>query len=139
MGLATSDRPGLTHALLCPDQRGQEGWQRMISRPEPWDSAAEKDWLLQNRTSVLHKLVTDHMIWVQSLAQFDKDVSLAATWVDSAGDEQVTAINRAFLQVHMRILRSVMRDLIDCGPEGVSLLHHVFVGQMSLRQEGEAG
>jgi hypothetical protein len=47
-----------------------------------------------DRTALLNKLCTDHLIWLQSLERFGRDASLAATWIDGEGQETKVVKNR---------------------------------------------
>jgi hypothetical protein len=73
---------------------------------------------IEDRDSLLNKVFTDHLIWEQSLEQFGRDASLAATRIDHEGQDHVVAINRAYLKAHLTIVRSLMNDLVACGAEG---------------------
>jgi len=100
-----------------------------------WGDALDRAAYRANRASLLNKTMLDHLVWVQSLEQFGKDSSLAATWIDGEGRDQVTAINQAFLTAHLRILRSVMHDLARCGPEGQLIIRDIFAGHFSMLSE----
>ena len=88
----------------------------MVFEPSWWEPTRDRAAYRVNRADLLHKLLLDHVLWVQALERFGTDASLAATWVDRDGQEQVTAINQVFLIAHLRILRSAMHDLAACGP-----------------------
>jgi hypothetical protein len=94
---------------------------------------------LENRVSFLHKVLTDQIVWEQSLRAFAKDASLAATWVDHQGMAHTVAINRAYLNAHYKIVRSLLADLRACGDSGERALRHVLALQFSLLREGEVG
>jgi hypothetical protein len=94
---------------------------------------------LENRVSFLHKVLTDQLVWEQSLRTFAKDASLAATWIDHQGMAHTVAINRAYLDAHFRIVRPLLADLRACGDAGEHALRHVLALQVSLLREGEVG
>jgi hypothetical protein len=94
---------------------------------------------IQNRAHLLNKALVDHTVWRQSLEQFGRDASLAATWVDHEGQDHVVAINRAYLKAHLTIVRSLMNDLIACGPEGKRVVQNIFSLQVSMLDEEETG
>jgi hypothetical protein len=96
-----------------------------------FDLAAYRD----NRAALLDKAVCDHLVWTQSLAACGNDASLAATWFDLEGNQHTTAVNEAFLQVHLRIVRSLMKDLTRCGPEGRLMVRDIFAGNFGLLRE----
>src|SRR5688572_30621926 len=89
----------------------------MSDRFDQPDVAAMPDYIA-NRATLLNKVFTDHVIWEQSLRAFGRDASLAATWVDQEGVEQVFAINRVYLDAHFKILRSLLAGLAACGAGG---------------------
>ena len=89
----------------------------------------------ENRAALMNKLMLDHVLWVQSLEHSSKVSSLTATWIDGDGQDHVTAINQAFLTAHLRILRSVMRDLAHCGAEGQVIIRDIFADHFSLLRE----
>jgi hypothetical protein len=82
-----------------------------------WSGGSRREEALRafiaDRTALLTKLCTDHLMWLQSLERCGRDASLAATWIDGEGQDHVVAINRAFLQAHRHIIRPVMADLYD--------------------------
>jgi hypothetical protein len=92
---------------------------------------------IQNRAHLLHKALSDHTVWRQSLEQFGRDASLAATWVDHDGQDHVVAINRAYLKAHLTIVRSLMNDLIACGAEGKRVVQSIISLQVSMLEEEE--
>ena len=97
----------------------------------------EMQGFIENRASLLNKVFTDHVIWEQSLQAFGKDASLAATWIDHTGEEHVFAINRVYLQAHLKIVRSLMNDLIACGTEGKKAVQSIISLQVSMFEEEE--
>jgi hypothetical protein len=94
---------------------------------------------IQNRAHLLNKALVDHTVWRQSIEQFGRDASLAATWVDHEGQDHVVAINRAYLKAHLTIVRSLMNDLIACGPEGKKIVQSIISLQVSMLEEEETG
>jgi hypothetical protein len=94
---------------------------------------------IQNRATLLNKALVDHTVWRQSLEQFGHDASLAATWVDHEGQDHVVAINRSYLKAHLTIVRSLMNDLIACGPEGKRIVQSIISLQVSMLEEEETG
>lgn len=94
---------------------------------------------IQNRAHLLNKVLSDHTVWRQSLEQFGKDASLAATWVDHEGQDHVVAISRAYLKAHLTIVRSLMNDLIACGAEGKQVVQSIISLQVSMLEEEETG
>lgn len=109
----------------------------MVFEPGSWAHDLDDVALRENRATLLNTLMLDHLVWVQSLGQFGKDASLAATWIDGNGQEHVTAINQAFLDAHLRIVRSVMHDLAACGPEGQLLIRDIFADHFSMLREDD--
>jgi hypothetical protein len=89
----------------------------MNDRFDPPDVEDMHDFIA-DRAYLLNKVFTDHVIWEQSLEAFGRDASLAATWIDHQGEEHVFAINRLYLGVHLKIVRSLLADLAACGPAG---------------------
>ena len=94
---------------------------------------------IEDRAHLLNKALVDHIVWRQSLEQFGRDASLAATWVDHEGQDHVVAINRAYLKAHLKIVRSLMNDLIACGPEGKKAVQSIIALQVSMLEEEETG
>ena len=92
---------------------------------------------IADRASLLNKVFTDHLVWEQSLQAFGRDASLAATWVDHQGEEHIFAINRLYLQAHLKIVRSLMNDLIACGDEGKRAVQSIMSLQVSMFEEEE--
>lgn len=88
------------------------------------------------RAALLDKLCADHALWVTSLHTFERDASLAATWVNGAGEEQTVAINWAYLAAHRGIIRGVMDDLLACGSLGIQAVNDVFRRQVAVLEEG---
>jgi hypothetical protein len=107
----------------------------MTPEPDWWDHNLDRAAYRENRATLLNKVMLDHLLWVQSLDQFGKDSSLAATWIDGDGQDHVTAINNAFLTAHLRILRSIMHDLATCGPEGQLIIRDIFADHFSMLRE----
>jgi hypothetical protein len=93
---------------------------------------------IEDRAHLLNKALVDHIVWRQSLEQFGRDASLAATWVDHEGQDHVVAINRAYLNSHLKIVRSLMNDLIACGTEGKRAVQSILALQVSMLEEGES-
>jgi hypothetical protein len=94
---------------------------------------------IEDRAHLLNKALVDHTVWRQSLEQFGRDASLAATWIDHEGQDHVAAINRAYLQAHLTIVRSLMNDLIACGPDGKRVVQNIISLQVSMLEEEETG
>ena len=93
---------------------------------------------IEDRAHLLNKALVDHIVWRQSLEQFGRDASLAATWVDHEGQDHVVAINRAYLNSHLKIVRSLMNDLIACGTEGKRAVQSILALQGSMLDEDES-
>ena len=94
---------------------------------------------IQDRAHLLNKALVDHIVWRQSLEQFGSDASLAATWIDGEGQDHVVAINRAYLKAHLKIVRSLMNDLVACGAEGKKAVQSIIALQVSMLEEEETG
>jgi hypothetical protein len=110
----------------------------MSGRFNPQDVEDMHDYIA-DRASLLNKVFTDHVIWEQSLEAFGRDASLAATWIDHQGQDHVVAINRAYLKAHLTIVRSLMNDLIACGPDGKRVVQSIISLQVSMLEEEETG
>jgi len=109
-----------------------------------WDEpvAADEDDVsdfIENRAYLLNKVLVDHVVWRQSLEQFGREASLAATWIDFEGQDHVFAINRAYLKSHLKIVRSLMKDLLACGAEGKQVVRGIVALQASMLEEDETG
>ena len=107
-----------------------------------WSEDVESDdddlqGFIEDRAHVLNKTLVDHIVWRQSLEQFGRDASLAATWIDHEGQDHVVAINRAYLKSHLKIVRSLMNDLVACGTEGKKALQSILALQVSMLEEEE--
>jgi hypothetical protein len=111
----------------------------MAFEPGWWEQDLDRAAYRANRAELLNKLLLDHVLWVRSLDRFGTDASLAATWVDRDGQDQVTALDQAFLAAHLRILRSVMHDLARCGPEGQHLIQTIVAEHLRLLHNQEEG
>ena len=111
----------------------------MAFEPNWWEQALDRAAYRANRAELLNKLLFDYLVWAQALTPFAGDTSLAATCVDRDGQPQVTAINQAFLAAHLRILRSVMHDLAQCGPEGRFLFQSIVAEHLGLLGDPEGG
>jgi hypothetical protein len=92
---------------------------------------------IADRAQLLNKVLVDHIVWRQSLEQFGRDASLAATWIDHEGQDHVVAINRPYLKAHLNIVRSLMNDLIACGTEGKKVVQDIISLQVSMLEEEE--
>ena len=92
---------------------------------------------IADRAHLLNKALVDHIVWRQSLEQFGRDASLAATWIDHEGQSHVVAVNRAYLEAHLKIVRSLMNDLVACGPEGKRAVQSILALQVSMLEEEE--
>jgi hypothetical protein len=99
------------------------------------------DAFIQDRAFLLNKVLTDQVVWRQSLKAFARDASLSATWIDHEGQEHSFAINRVFLAAHFKIVRSLMDDLAACGPGGERVIAKVVALQAAMldEDEGRAG
>jgi hypothetical protein len=104
-----------------------EGWREDTEQGE--DDVRD---FIQNRAHLLNKALVDHTVWRQSLEQFGRDASLAATWVDHEGQDHVVAINRAYLEAHL------MNDLIACGAEGKQIVQSIISLQVRMLEEEES-
>ena len=93
-----------------------------------WDEHA----YIVDRAHLLNKVFTDQVLWEQSLLTFAREASLSATWMDACGQEHVVAINRAFLNAHYKIVRSLFLDLKACGAEGQRAIQAVVALQLSM-------
>jgi hypothetical protein len=111
-----------------------EGWREDTELGE--DDVRD---FIQNRAHLLNKALVDHTVWRQSLEQFGRDASLAATWIDHEGQDHVVAINRAYLEAHLKIVRSLMNDLIACGAEGKQIVQSIISLQVRMLEEEETG
>ena len=94
---------------------------------------------IADRASLLNKVFTDHVIWEQSLEAFGRDASLAATWIDHQGEEHVFAINRVYLDAHLKIVRSLLADLAACGPAGNVAIQRILALHADMLSEEETG
>jgi hypothetical protein len=92
---------------------------------------------IADRAHLLNKALVDHIVWRQSLDQFGRDASLAATWIDHEGKDHVVAINRTYLQSHLKIVRSLMNDLVACGAEGKKAVQSILALQANMLEEDE--
>jgi hypothetical protein len=131
------DHGGPSRAILCQFCR-QEELERVMERwfeKTEWD---ERDYIV-DRAQLLNRVFTDQVLWEQSLAAFAEGASLSATWVDGCGQQHVVAINRAFLDAHARIVRSLWLDLQACGAEGQRAIQTVVALQLSMLREERAG
>jgi hypothetical protein len=98
---------------------------------------ADLQGFIEDRAHVLNKALVDHIVWRQSLEQFGRDASLAATWIDHEGQDHVVAVNRTYLTSHLKIVRSLMNDLVACGSEGKKALQGILALQVSMLEEKE--
>lgn len=103
------------------------------------DDAWDEDAYIVDRAQLLNRVFTDQVLWEQSLAAFAEDASLSATWVDGYGETHVVAIDRAFLDAHARVVRSLWLDLQACGVEGQRAIEAVVALQLSMLREETAG
>ena len=110
------------------------GWREDVEPDED-----DVQGFIEDRAHLLNKALVDHIVWRQSLEQFGRDASLAATWVDHEGQDHVVAINRAYLKAHLTIVRSLMNDLIACGAEGKRVVQGIISLQVSMLEEDEIG
>jgi hypothetical protein len=94
---------------------------------------------IADRASLLNKVFTDHVVWMQSLEAFGRDASLAATWVDHEGEQHVFAINRLYLDAHLKIARSLLADLAACGPAGNVAIQSILALQTDMLSEDGTG
>jgi hypothetical protein len=114
---------------------GLKGMTDHVDESNAWSMQA----FIQDRAHLLNKALVDHMVWRQSLEQFGRDASLAATWIDHEGQDHVVAINRPYLEAHLKIVRSLMNDLIACGTEGKRAVQSIVALQVSMLEEEETG
>jgi hypothetical protein len=129
------------HMRSCISASGHErhaGLRGMREQFDESDIEQMQDYI-EERASLLNKLFTDHLIWERSLRVFGRDASLAATWIDHDGVEHVFAINRVFLKAHLKIVRSLMNDLVACGAEGKRAVQSIIALQVSMLEEEESG
>jgi hypothetical protein len=110
----------------------------MNDRFDPPDVEDMHDYIA-DRASLLNKVITDHVIWEQSLEAFGRDASLAATWIDHQGEEHVFAINRVYLDAHLKIVRSLLADLSACGPAGSIAIQSIVALHAEMLGEDETG
>ena len=94
---------------------------------------------IEDRAHLLNKVLVDHTVWRQSLEQFGRDASLAATWIDHQGQDHVFAINRVYLDAHLKIVRSLLADLAACGPAGNVAIQSIMALHAEMLGEEEAG
>jgi hypothetical protein len=94
---------------------------------------------IADRAHLLNKALVDHLVWHQSLQHFGRDASLAATWIDHQGQDHVVTINRVYLEAHLKIVRSLMNDLVACGAEGKRAVQSIIALQISMLEEEETG
>jgi hypothetical protein len=111
-----------------------EGWREDTELGE--DDVRD---FIQNRAHLLNKALVDHTVWRQSLEQFGRDASLAATWIDHQGQEHVFAINRVYLDAHFKIVRSLLADLAACGPAGNLAIQRIVALHADMLREEETG
>jgi hypothetical protein len=125
------------HMRSClPYGGGNAGFNDMTDRfDEP--EIEENQGYIEDRASLLNRVFTDQMVWEQSLQAFGKDASLTATWVDHKGEVHVFAINRVYLKAHLKIVRSLMNDLIACGAEGKKAVRNIISLQVNMFEEEE--
>jgi hypothetical protein len=119
----------------CNGNAGSKGMRNQFDEPDVEDMQG----YIEDRAHLLNKALVDHTVWCQSLEQFGRDASLAATWIDHEGQDHVVAINRAYLKAHLTIVRSLMNDLIACGPEGKRIVQSIISLQVSMLEEEETG
>jgi hypothetical protein len=98
----------------------------------------ERDYIV-DRAQLLNRVFKDQVLWEQSLAVFAEAASLSATWVDGCGETHVVPINRAFLDAHGKIVRSLLLDLKACGAAGERAIQAVMALQLSMLREERAG
>jgi hypothetical protein len=126
---------------LCLSSYGRD---RNAKLNQVWDRFDEPDVekmpdYIRDRAHLLNKALVDHMVWRQSLEQFGRDASLTATWIDHEGQDHVVAINRAYLNAHLQIVRSLINDLIACGAEGKRAVQSIISLHVSMLEEEERG
>jgi hypothetical protein len=100
-----------------------------------WDAQA----YIVDRAQLLNRVFTDQVLWEQSLATFAEGATLSATWVDGCGEAHVFPIDRAFLDAHYKIVRSLLLDLKACGAEGQRAIQAVVALQLSMLGEERTG
>jgi hypothetical protein len=79
------------------------------------------------------KAYADHVAWDAAMKTAPTRERLVQTWVDSDGGNHTMTIDRAYLAIHWRIIRSLILDLADCGNEGTQVLR-----QMAVAKPGDA-
>ncbi len=81
---------------------------------------------IENRIRLLRKAYDDYAVWEAQLALAKRDV-IGYRWVDRDGNERVMMLTEAFLKVHWKMIRSLILDLVDCGPRGRLELRRLLV------------
>jgi hypothetical protein len=112
---------------------------RMQPDNGPRDGPTGWDPYVANRVAFLAKALMDHSTWGRSLDAAGEGAALAVSWVDGDGRRHTTVVDRAFLDAHLRVLRSLMGDLSACGEVGALALRGLFARQLAAMDEGEAG
>jgi hypothetical protein len=126
---------------LCVSAYGRERNAGLKGMADRFDQPNVEDLhdYIEDRASLLNKVFTDHVIWEQSLEAFGRDASLAATWIDHQGEEHVFAINRVYLDTHLKIVRSLLADLAACGPAGNVAIQSIVALHAEMLGEDETG
>jgi hypothetical protein len=116
-------------------------WEELGRVMDRWvdEAAWDERTYIVDRAQLLNRVFTDQVLWEQSLAAFAEDGRLSATWIDGCGETQVVAIDRAFLDAHARIVRSLWLDLQACGAEGERAIQAVVALQLTMLREEQAG
>ena len=99
------------------------------------DTGSDERAYIVDRAHLLNRVFTDQVLWEQSLAAFAEDASLSATWVDGCGETQVVPIDRAFLDAHAKVVRSLLLDANGNIANGRVIGHGVSSGTGAARAE----
>jgi hypothetical protein len=86
---------------------------------------------IQSRARTLLKLSTDHVAWDEALKASVPGERLLQTWIGEDGTKLRLVLDRAYLSIHWRIMRSLILDLADCGSEGKKVLKQLVVAKPS--------
>jgi hypothetical protein len=92
---------------------------------------------IQHRSRILKKAYDDHVRWETELKATRGDVGVAAVWFDQDGERHVDIINEAYMATHWKMIRSLILDLADCGPEGQDAVRRLVPAKLMLPAERE--
>lgn len=101
------------------DREARAGRGRPV--PDVWDLTA----YIENRQRILQKLYDDHRRWETSLNAASVSSGVSITWFNHEGERHVMAINGSFMSVHWKVIRSLILDLAECGPDGQEVLRQL--------------